>query len=250
MATPATPTKVGSVFDLPAKSVKLVRENLAMFALVNIVSIITAVLAVFGSRNTHSESEFANLGTVFGGIKPDNDLVASVGLGLVIFIVTLAASVFLYAMATSLQLRVTRGERPAAHVLIETAKKYWLRQLALFIVMGFIIGVGLLLLIVPGIFAIIRLSLAPYLMFEKDLAIIDALKSSNELAKQNMGAIGAALLLFLAISIGAGIISAIPYVGQLLATAISIAYSLILVLRYREITGFKKDKVASPIHQS
>jgi hypothetical protein len=60
------------------------------------------------------------------------------------------------------------------------------------------------------------------------------------MVKSNVGAVLSALAVFFTLSIGAGIIMGVPYVGPLVGTIISILFSLILYLRYQEL----KDSAA------
>lgn len=225
--------KIGSVFDLPQKSLELVKKNWQMFAVVNILSLLSGVLAIFSSPSKDDQDlgAFGGAGSLLFG----PELAMAVGLGIIVILIFIVAGIFLLAMSTSLELRASKNEKPSFDTLFQTAKKFWLRQLGLFIVMGFIITLGLLLLIVPGIYAIGRLIFAPYVMFDKDLGIIDSLKASANLTKGNAGPVWAAIGLTILFGIGAGIVGGLPVFGELLSTLIIIVFSLILVLRYREL---------------
>lgn len=227
---------VGSVFDLPAKSWNIVKENWIMFAFVNIFSIIGAILAIFPKDDTSNSNELTSSIMPLEGLIRDN-LGLTAGIAIAVSLLIAVVSVFFYAMSTSLSVKSVDGKKPDAAELVEAGKKFWLRQLGLFIVIGFIIVVGLILLIVPGIIAIIRLCMAPYIMFDRDLGIIDSIKASNQLASKNMGAVAAAIGLTILIGIGLTILSAIPVIGQLLLVAGTIIFSLILMLRYRELSA-------------
>ncbi len=233
MSKDAKEAKVGSVFDLPEKSWQLVKKNWQMFAVVNILSLLSAVLAIF-SDPPKDEQNYQTFGSA-GNMLLGPGLAPAIGLGIIVILAFIVASIFLLAMSTSLELRSSKNETPSFDTLFQTAKKFWLRQLGLFIVMGIIITIGLILLIVPGIYAIGRLIFAPYLMFDKDLGIVDSLKASANLTKGNAGPVWAAIGLTILFGVGAGIIGAFPVIGELLSTLIMIAFSLIIVLRYREL---------------
>jgi hypothetical protein len=222
---------VGSVFDLPEKSFNIVKENWQMFAIVNILSLISAAFALTGAdkdnNNMYSNSNF--------GLASGGELAAVLGLGLIFFLVLVALSIFLYAMSVVLQVRASKGQRPNFNELVEGGKKYWLRIIGLSILSGIIVVVGLILLIIPGIIAIGRIAMAPFHMVDKDLGVMDSLKASNEMGKKHAGAVWAAILLFFGISIIIGIISGIPYIGALIGAVGAIVFSLILPLRYLEL---------------
>ena len=227
-----TEKKVGSVFDLPAKSLKIVKENWKVFAIVNVLSIISAIFTIFDSSSA-KDNKFSGFDK--NAIASGGELSVALGAGIVVFIIFLAIGIFLYAMSTSLEVRASKGETPALKTIFEDGKKYWLRLFGLNIVAGFIVLIGLILLIVPGLIAIGRLVFSSYQMVDKDLGIEDSLKASNNMSKGRASAVWSAILLFVAIAILTGIVSAVPVIGPIVGTAAAIAYSLILVLRYREL---------------
>jgi membrane-anchored glycerophosphoryl diester phosphodiesterase (GDPDase) len=147
-------------------------------------------------------------------------------------------------MSTALELRSSRGENPSFSVLFADAKKYWLRLLGVFILMGIIIGVGLILLIVPGIIAIKRLLYAPYMMIDKDLGIVDSLNASNELSKKHSNYTWAAFGVMILIALIAGFISALPFIGWLIGAVVAVAYSLVVPLRYLQLKKLPSHKHA------
>jgi TRAP-type C4-dicarboxylate transport system permease large subunit len=102
-----------------------------------------------------------------------------------------------------------------------------------------IIVVGFLLLIVPGVIAVGRLAMAPFIMIDKKAGIEDALKQSNELGRKYFGKVWAVVGVTILISVLTAIISGIPVLGPLAGTAIAISYSVILALRYKQLKGHK-----------
>jgi len=70
---------------------------------------------------------------------------------------------------------------------------------------------------------------------DKDLGVIESLKQSNDKAKGNMGKIYGAIGVVILIAIGTSIISSVPILGPLVGTAITIALSLVLALRYQQL---------------
>lgn len=87
------------------------------------------------------------------------------------------------------------------------------------LVIGLLVFVGLLLLIVPGIIVGLRLSLAPFIMFEEDLGPIKAIKRSWELTKNHATEMLGSLFAGALLSGGSGgLLSGVsfvaPYVGR------------------------------------
>lgn len=232
--------------DLAAKSIEVVKRNWKMFALVNILTVASALFSLADNDESKSKFAFNYNGMVFDKSFTETELGASLGVIALIALVVLVASIFLAAMSTSLMVRTSKGEQPDVDVLTEDAKKLWLRQFGLYIVMGLIILGGLILLIIPGIIAIIRLSLAPYFMFDKNLGIMDSIKASNDLTKQHMGLIIGAIFVAILAGIASSVVSEIPYIGALIGLVLTIALSMVLTLRYRELTRGNLHSPVSP----
>lgn len=225
---------LGSVFDLPRKSYEIVMRNWQMFAFVNIITIITSIFLAIGNTST-------NYNSYSEGMFSDQDFTNIMGPLAIFGIVFALVSIFFYAMTVGLAVKSIDGEKPDVNELLGIGKKYWLRQLGLVILLSIIIGFGLLLLIIPGIIAFLRLSLAPYLMYDRNLGVIDSIKASAELTKGRMGAVAAAIGVMILINIGLGLFGVLPIIGDLIAAVGAILFSLVIALRYRELTRLKKQ---------
>ncbi len=116
---------------------------------------------------------------------------------------------------TKIGLKVYAGEKFDVTSLFDSYRlflKYFLAS----ILYGLAVLVGLVLLIVPGIILAIRMGLYTYLIVDKEIGPIDALKESMKLTKGNVGNLflfwfvlfGVLLLGFLALIVG--VIVAIP----------------------------------------
>lgn len=221
---------VGSVFDLPRKSFELVKNNWEMFAFVNIVALLSAFVSIFNK-------DIPSYGNFSTNTLTDNDILTGTDLWVITIVGLLVAlvSIFFYSMTVGLNVDTVRGKKPNIDRLLEIGKKFWLRQLALVIVLSIIIAIGLILLIIPGIIAILRLSFAPYLMYERNLGVMDSLKASAEVTKGKMGAVAAAILVTMGIGIVLGIFQGLPVLGPIIVVVGTIAFSLIIALRYAEI---------------
>jgi hypothetical protein len=236
-------SEVGSVFDLPAKSFQIVKDNWQLFAVVNILTILSAVANTFNTNRNdgHAWGSDKNFN---GGFLSGGEIAAVLGIGFIGVILFVLLSVFFYTMSTRLALDTTSGKKADINKLVDAAKKYWVRMLGLILLSGLLVGVGLILLIIPGLIILGRIIFAPYLMIERDLDIVDSLKASNEMTKDRQGDVWSAIGLFLLISIFCSAIENIPVAGPMIGTALAIAFSLILVLRYQEIKGSAKPAKA------
>ncbi|HEX5456278.1 MAG TPA: hypothetical protein VFW77_02825 [Candidatus Saccharimonadales bacterium] len=226
---------IGSAFDLLGKSLDIVKKNWQVFAVVNILTIISAVGSASGNDH-YKERGYWNYQPInnWGGLS-GTQLAAIIGTGFLFVLIFLAIGIFLYAMSINLQVKSTSGKKPDLSELFEDGKKYFFRILGLSLLSGLIIIGGFILLIVPGIIALGRLVMAPYYMVDKDLGVMDAIKKSNDKAIGKMGLIYAAIGVTILVAIFAGIIGVIPVLGPLAGAAATIAYSLVLPFRYQQL---------------
>ncbi len=108
--------------------------------------------------------------------------------------------------------------------------RFW-PLLGLSIVAILIVCVGLLLFIIPGIFALQRLWLAPYLMIDQKLGIKATIRASFTVGKKHSGAVWGVLGIVMAITI----LGIIPVVGVVISTALGLAYLCATAIRYLQI---------------
>ena len=81
-----------------------------------------------------------------------------------------------YGMAFAF-LKAARGDKLEIIDMFEAFKNYWNAVLASLLV-GVIIIIGLILLIIPGIFFACKLAFTPYLVVDRKMAVIEALEES------------------------------------------------------------------------
>lgn len=230
-----TKEPIGSAFDLLGKSLDIVKKNWQVFAAVNILTIISAIGKASGNNHyeRHGYWSYQPMNN-WGGLS-GTGLAAVIGAGFLLVLIFAVIGIFLYAMSVSLQVKSTAGKKPELSELFEDGKKYFFRIIGVSLLSGLIILVGLILLIVPGIIALGRLIMAPYYMVDKDLGVMDAIKRSNDNAIGKMGLIYGAIGVTILVAIFAGIIGVIPVLGPLAGAAITIAYSLVIPLRYQQL---------------
>lgn len=117
-----------------------------------------------------------------------------------------------------------------AQALSEGFSRFW-RLLGLLAVMVLIIVIGLLLFIVPGIFALQRLLLAPYFMIDQNLSIKLAIRASFVAGKKNSGALWGVLGILFATAI----VGIVPVVGYFVSSVLGLAYWCAPAIRYLQI---------------
>lgn len=226
--------EVGSAFDLLGRSWEIVKNNWVVFAVVNIFVILGGLSNAAGDptiKEGETPSQFSdNLSSLTG-----MEIAAIAGLGSIVLLIFAIVAILLFVMTTSLEVKSSAGKKPDLSELFKDGKKYFFRMIGVGILSGLIILGGFILLIIPGFIAITRLIMSPYHLVDKDLGVVESLKQSNEQAKGNAGKIWAAIGVTILVSIGASILGVIPVLGALAGAAVTIAFSLVLVLRYQQL---------------
>jgi uncharacterized membrane protein len=227
-----TQKSYGSAFDLLGKSYELVKANWQVFGLVSILTLISALFNTFSiwadkETTTSSNAYFTESLTGF-----DASVIA--GIGIFAFVIWIIG-VYLYLLSVVLQLRTAQGKKHTFGELANDANKYVLRLIGLSIVCAILIVVGFILFIIPGIFAIGRLAMSAYLLVDRDLGVFEAIKQSSEFAKGRMMPVYAAVGVVILVGFLSGLVSSIPVVGPIPAALITIAFSVVLALRYQQM---------------
>ena len=81
-----------------------------------------------------------------------------------------------YGMAFA-YLKAARGDKVEVQDMFEAFKNYWNAVLA-YIIVGAIVFIGLLFLIVPGVIFACKLAFTPYLIIDKKMEVIEAIRTS------------------------------------------------------------------------
>ncbi len=228
---PVVGKNYGSSFDLAKKSANLVKKFLPLFALVWVIDLL-------GSIGPEPDSELATNSAMWSeslNIGP-GALSTLLGGALVILLVLLVVYIFVTAMRYSLELRVSRGKTPKVNELVSDAKKYFFRFVGVGLLSILIVIPGLIALILPGLYLLVRIIFAPYLLIDRDLSAVDAIKASWRMTDGRFMATAGPLGVILLVTIIATILFGwVPVVGGVLALIASIAVSLTLPLRYVQI---------------
>jgi uncharacterized membrane protein len=115
-------------------------------------------------------------------------------------------------------LKAVRGEHFEIRDMFAVFQRNYWNAVAANVVVGLIIGIGIIMLIVPGIIFACRLAFVPYLVIDREMELTEALNKSWEMTKGYGGQI------FLM-----GIISFFVYIGGLLALFFGVIISAIWV---------------------
>jgi hypothetical protein len=157
-------------------------------------------------------------------------------LSFVLFLIEIAVDgPLLYTVVKSAQ-----GIKVSVSEAIKNGLPFVLRFLGLAIVLCVIIGIGFILIIVPGLILLKRYYLSPYAMFSEDLGIKASMNRSAELSKQPKavwGLIGVQFLL--------GLISIIPVLGWIVSFIGGIAYAAAPAVRFEQLKAL--DGGSTPV---
>ncbi len=153
--------------------------------------------------------------------------------GFVCIIVTILASVALKIGWVSICLKITKNE-PAPFSEFFSNFSYFMNFLATGFLMYLIIGAGMLLLVVPGVFLAIKLAFAPYLVIDQNMGPIEALKGSWEMSEGYSLKIFLAGVAYLVINAVVSFIPLVNIVGPLLVSGL---FYLIITTLYRAKKG-------------
>jgi len=153
----------------------------------------------------------------------------------------LCAGVVMTAAIVKTQLASVRKQVVGFRQSLREIQGYVWRLVGLFIVVSIIIVFGLILFIVPGLFAMQRLLLAPYYLVDQNIGIREAIRRSWRAGKQFSEPIWGVV----GIIIGINIISWVPFVGWIMSLILTIMYLNAPTLRYIQVT--KKREHLAPV---
>lgn len=198
--------------------------NITTFVLlfiIPIVTIITLLVAIGGMQLITMSSN--------GSISLENINAASGVLG--VLMVIGGALLILYTTVASIvtEFASVRGEKLSLPQALNRSQPYILPVLGLFLLSTLLIVAGLILFIIPGLYAMFLLVFAAYILIDRNLGVIEAMKESFQFSKQNWKLVLAWLILQAIINIPASIV---PVLGNLLTFALSIAYLCLPVIIY------------------
>lgn len=146
------------------------------------------------------------LETAFGVSLEQLSLIA-----LILFVLSFVWTVFAQGANISNAISVMKNKKTDVSVdtIISGGTSHFGRLAVAFIVVGLIVGAGLLLLFIPGIIAAFLLGFTFYFIVDKDMGLADAMRSSYELAKNNVANILGLIFVLFIVGIGIAILTAI-----------------------------------------
>jgi hypothetical protein len=152
-------------------------------------------------------------------------------LAIISLIFAVVASITVGAALIYLELQSAAGKRVGFEEAFRTGLPYILRLIGLLLLSGLIVCVGFILLIIPGIFALQRLLLAPYILVEHNTGIREAIRLSWQTGKKHSSALWGVTGIIIAINL----VAIIPIVGWIVSFVLTIAYMCAPAIRYFQI---------------
>lgn len=157
------------------------------------------------------------------------------GKGLTKSLLGILAAVFLIIVRigyTKIFLRLSDGESPKFNEIFSEYSLFW-KYLWLSILMGLAIGIGLILVIIPGIILAVRLSFAPIIIVDTKMGAITSMKESWAITQGSFWK----LLWFWVVITLLNVIGIIPFgLGLLITIPMSMFASIYI---YRELSKSK-----------
>lgn len=226
-----------SATELFGLSRKIIWNNIWIFAPLFIVVFIYAFHAwawtpAIGGHNERSVwTRYSWFGAGFGATLPHYLWYTVVGystlwLGFIVLIGTPLQIIIQQA-----QLDVVQGHKLRIKRLFRTVREMWLPMIGLYLITGLLILGGLVLLVIPGLIALRRYLLAPYVMLDTGCSIGEALTRSAALSAKNPRSIWGIIVFMTAI----GLLNMVLFIGWFLALVVGLLYSLAPVIRYQEL---------------
>lgn len=228
--------------DLPIgeilkKSWDLFQKNMNMFIVVALISLglglIPAIIMIIGVGSfslfsVGSQLSTSSMATPFFGLFA--------GMGIITILLVAISLIFVSALvlgATNYAVyNAINGNKVTAWDNFKLAlKKFWV-FLGASVVVFLIVGVGFMLLFLPGIIALIMLVFTYYLIVAEKLAVGKALTRSFELAKKNWVIILVMMLILMAIF---GVLGAIPVVNFVVSALGSLFGTIVIAMIYQEV---------------
>lgn len=217
------------VTQLFKESSEAVRRNLGLFVYLSAIAIVDLAWQI-GTNikdKTHGSPWGSIISNSFTGSHGDGLNAGSGFLFVILFIIGIALSL----MAVILAVRAAQQKTVRFEDVWTDFKRLWLRLIGVEILSILLIGFSFILLIIPGIFVLPRLILAPYLLVDQDVGVMEALNRSWDMTKGYFGAIWLVVLFGLVLSLP----NVIPIVGPIAAFILGLLYAVAMPLRYFEI---------------
>lgn len=140
--------------------------------------------------------------SLVSGFLPDSGSTGTaIFWGIVLFIFNFFIAYPVQIGVIYFMIKIARGDNAELKDIFEAFNHYG-SALLMMILLGLIIGIGFLLLIIPGIILGLRLYYTPFILIDQKLGAVDAIKASWEMTRGHGGQVFLMFLLGIPIMIG------------------------------------------------
>jgi hypothetical protein len=232
----SSPLYLPGAFDLFTPSKELVLRNIWIFGPLYAVPLIFYIhswlWAPKPGQHLHLWQHTNGFSSGWPGSSwPSYLTFMTIGFSILWFLIIGAAGTIAQIMAQKAQLDAAQDRILDFKHLWAMVKEIGWRLLGLYIIIGIIVGIGFVLLIIPGLILLRRYLFAPYVMIEKKTGIRDSLERSAALSGRNTASVwGIIGVMFLI-----GLLNILPYIGGLAAFVFGSLYSVAPALRYEQL---------------
>lgn len=200
--------------DVVSRAIELTKRHFLKLLGIGIVYIVISAVAEAAITYVDVALGGTPMGQLFVGIgsisvAPQHSIPAA--------LVSSAFSTFIGLGLARVALNFASGEDSSITTLFGQGAKL-LRTMVAWFLFGLMVAVGLVLLIVPGIYLALRFGMFQYAIVDRNLGIMESFKYSSDLTKNNlMNLLGLVFMIILiviagALALGVGLIFAIPVV--------------------------------------
>lgn len=153
----------------------------------------------------------------------------------VVIALYVAVAIKVAPMLFALEIAGVKGHKMSLAQAYSHTNKRGGEMILLLLLTGIVTIVGVFLLVIPGVIFATWFSMAPYVMIEEKLGIMDSIKRSKELAEGRFFEMAGAVFLPSAITI----LMLIPVLGLLATIVLSVMSIAVLAVRYLQIKEHK-----------
>lgn len=187
------------------------------------------------------------------GTSPVFDGISAFG-AIVFFVVYMALATILQAALVRATIEDLNGQQPTFGDALSRGTALILPIIGLYILMYLGIGIGFMLLIIPGIYLLVRWSAAVPALVHERLGVLASMKRSSELTKGSrwriLGMLIVVIIAVAGLQMALGLLSlaVAPFLGTVLATAVvammsavtSVIISIAIAVSYVELRYVKE----------
>lgn len=237
--------KLPSAFSLFTPSMDALKFNLGTIILLFLAPLLAIVplviLIILFSAMSYSSG--TSTAVQHPGISAG--MVVLILVGIVLYIAFIAVCIILAGGLAATALKSVQRQKMSFGQAFAVGKHYAWRLLGASFCTGFLIVIGFILFIVPGLFMLRRYYLTLYYLIDRDLKVFDAMKQCAAESKQFSGAIWGVIGVMFLIQL-AGIV---PFVGGIISLVLTVMYACAPAVRYLQIKEAASDGKHGANHQ-